>query len=128
MVLNVTLGAALLTLPGAADRTLGQSPLLPLLAYRVIGIGFLGFAGWQWTVLRRSSLSAGALLFAALMALIPAVVLGAALLAGFDLRPAWRTILWVGNIYMALLGVWYLYLARLVRGMRRAGRTALEPD
>ncbi len=121
MALNVVLGAVLLLAPGAVDRTLGASPLLPPVVYRVIGAGFLAFAGWQLVVVLRPAIKPADLIFAAVMAEGPVVLLTIGLLMlPFDLRLAWRVILWIGDVYMLLLGVWYLFVAWLqVTGGRR---------
>ncbi|GAB4479607.1 MAG: hypothetical protein Kow00124_25490 [Anaerolineae bacterium] len=112
MALNVVLGALMLLAPGTVDRTLGASPLLPPVVYRVIGAGFLAFAVWQLVMLLRPALKPADLIFAAVMAEGPVVLLTIALLRlPLDLRPAWRVILWIGDVYMLLLGVWYLFVA-----------------
>ncbi len=114
MLLNWFLGVALAALPGVADRLLSTGPpVLPPVAYRLIGFGFLAFAAWQTSVIVRRRLTPAALAFACLLAEIPVVLLAVALLfMGLPLKPFWRALLWVGNGYMLLLGAWYLFLAR----------------
>jgi hypothetical protein len=111
MVLNWVLGAALTLAPAWVDRLLGYSPLLPALIYRIIGIIFLAFAGWQTIIVARSKLGTAALLFAAFMALAPVILLTVALVwMDFGLYPVARVMLWAGNVYMFLLGVWYTFV------------------
>jgi len=120
MWLNWFLGCMLLLFPSQLDGLLGQRSLLPLLVYQVVGGGFLLFAAWQSAVVIRRHLGSAALVFAALMAEIPVVLLTAALIyMHSDLRPASRVVLWVGDGYMLLLGVWYAFLARWL-GTRKA--------
>jgi hypothetical protein len=117
-VLNWFLGALMTFLPGLADRVLrsGAGPLLPPGVYRVIGVIFLLFAAWQTAVLVRGRMGAPALWFAAFMADAPVVLLTAALVyLNLPLRPGWRIVLWVGDVYMFLLGLWYVYLAAAIR-------------
>jgi hypothetical protein len=113
-ILNWFLGVLLVALPAVVDRMLGTQPLLPPWVYRLVGVGFLGFAAWQTTVMvRRRSFAPGQLIFAALMAEGPVVLLTVALVwMALPLDPVWRIALWIGNIYMLLLGVWYFFLAR----------------
>lgn len=113
MLLNWFLGAALTGFPAAVDRLLGTAPFLPLWIARAIGMIFLLFAGWQTVIVARRRMGRAALVFSAVMALVPVLLLGIALLfMGLPLRPGWRIALWAGNVYMLLLGCWYLYLAR----------------
>jgi Kef-type K+ transport system membrane component KefB len=116
MLLNWFLGAALTGFPSAVDRLLGTAPFLPLWVARAIGVIFLLFAGWQTVIVARRRMGRAALVFSAAMALVPVVLLAIALLfMGLPLRPGWRIALWAGNVYMLLLGCWYLYLARAAR-------------
>lgn len=116
MLLNWFLGAALSFFPALVDGLLGRAPLAPPIAYRVIGVLFLLFAAWQTFIVVRRQLGVGALLFAALMALVPVVLLTVLLLfMSLPLRIGWRIVLWVGDIYMLFLGCWYLFLAVALR-------------
>jgi hypothetical protein len=113
MLLNWCLGIIFTIFPLPVDRVLGQVSLLPPSIYRVIGVGFLLFAAWQTWVVIQGDIKPGGLIFASLMAEIPVVLLTIALLfMDFKLRPGWRIALWVGNVYMLLLGVWYVFVAR----------------
>ncbi len=112
MVLNWFLGAVLSLFPAAVDGLLGRSSLAPPLVYRVVGVLFLLFAAWQTFIVVRGRLGVGALLFAALMALGPVVLLTVILLfMNLPLRSGWRIVLWIGDVYMLFLGCWYLFLA-----------------
>jgi hypothetical protein len=117
MLLNWLLGVLLTFLPGWADRALrsGVRTLLPAGAYRVVGVGFLLFAAWQTAVVVRGRMGAPALWFAAFMAEAPVVLLTAALVfLNLPLKPGWRIVLWAGDVYMFLLGLWYVYLATAI--------------
>jgi hypothetical protein len=115
MLLNWLLGVILLLVPGLADQLIGRSPMLPDWVYRVIGIGFIGFAAWQTWIVRKDEINPPSLIFAALLAEGPVVLLTAALVFGnFPLYLLPKILLWIGNIYMLVLGVWYFYLARWV--------------
>ncbi len=121
MLLNWFLGIIFALFPLPADRVLGYAPLLPPMIYRVIGLGFLLFAAWQTWVVIQGNVKSGGLIFAALMAEIPVVMLTIALLfMDFKLRPGWRIVLWIGNVYMLLLGVWYVFVARMLNSQTRA--------
>lgn len=125
MLLNWTLGAALTFLPGMIDSALGTGPVLPLIVWRVIGVGFLLFAAWQTWTTKQQDIGPLGLWFACWMAWIPVVLLAIALLyMTLPLWPLVRIALWVANIYMLLLGGWYAYLARrLVRVGTQMGGT-----
>jgi hypothetical protein len=113
MYLNWALGALFAFVPSVAESAISTGPLLPEPIWRVIGAIFLLFAAWQTWVVRRGKVGAGGLVFASLMALVPVVLLTIGLIfIDFPLRAWARIALWVGNIYMFLLGGWYLYLVR----------------
>lgn len=116
MLLNWFLGAALSLFPALVDGLLGRAPLAPPVVYRVIGVLFLLFAAWQAFIIARGRLGVGALIFAALMALVPVVLLTMLLLfVNLPLHTGWRIALWVGDVYMLFLGCWYLFLAVAAR-------------
>ncbi|HEC23211.1 MAG TPA: hypothetical protein ENI95_09875 [Chloroflexi bacterium] len=113
MLLNWFLGGLLTFFPSPVDRLMGQAPLLTMGIYRLIGVGFLAFAAWQTWCIARQRLGPAGLVFAALMAEGPVVLLTIALVfMDFPLRPVARVALWVGDVYMLFLGAWYLFLAR----------------
>lgn len=113
MLLNWFLGVVLTLLPALADSILGRSLLIPLWLYRLLGLGFLIFAAWQTFHVVRRQLGPGALVFAAWAAEIPVVMLTVALVfLDLPLRTGARIALWVGDLYMLVLGAWYFYLAR----------------
>lgn len=113
-ILNWFLGALMTFFPRFVDRVLIKDPpMLPAVFYIVVGIIFLAFAAWQsFIVAIQKRLGPPALIFAAVMALVPVVLLTAALVfLALPLKPFWRAVLWVGDVYMLFLGAWYLYLA-----------------
>lgn len=114
--LNVFLGLLFILFPVWTDQILTRSRLLPPGIYRVIGAVFLLYAAWQVLVLQKNRVTTrDALPFAAVMALVPFILLTTALvLADLPLILFWRILLWIGNIYMLLLAVWYVFIARLL--------------
>lgn len=117
MLVNWFIGGAMTLFPKAVDQILGTSTMLPLSVYRVLGIIFLGFAAWQtWALRSRRETGSMSLFFAAFMALGPVALLTAALLfLPVPLRETWRVVLWIGDLYMLVLGVWYVSLGRRVQ-------------
>jgi ABC-type transport system involved in cytochrome c biogenesis permease subunit len=111
-ILNWLLGFALLLLPGKIDSLLGSSLLFPPVFYTVVGAVFLAFAAWQtFVVVRKKELGIPALVFAAVMAEAPTVLLTIALIyLPLALKPGWRVVLWIADIYMFVLGCWYFHL------------------
>lgn len=113
-ILNWFLGALMTFLPARVDSALrsGVRLILPPGVYRVVGVVFLLFAAWQTAVLIQGRMGSSALWFAAFMAEAPFVLLTAALVfLSLPLKPGWRFVLWVGDVYMFVLGLWYVYLA-----------------
>jgi hypothetical protein len=125
-ILNWLLGCVLVFFPSMVDDIIGRQLLAPPLVYQAIGAGFLVFAAWQTVRVIGRQLGIGALVFAAFMAEIPVILLTAALVfMNLDLEPVWRLVLWLGNVYMLILGVWYIFLARwLARQEARPGSKA----
>ncbi len=114
MLLNWGLGAVLAFSPASVDRLITYARVVPLAIYRIVGVVFLAFAAWQTAIELRRRLSPAALLFAALMAEAPVVLLTVVLVfMDVPLRAGWRIVLWVGNVYMLFLGAWYIFVARL---------------
>ena len=113
--LNVFLGMLLTFSPAWTDQIITRSRLVPPGIYRFIGTIFLIYAAWQLLVILKNRVaSRDAMIFAAVMALVPVILLTAALLyADLPLNLFWRIILWMGNIYMLLLAAWYVFIARL---------------
>lgn len=115
MLLNWFVAAVLIPFPVFCDTMLGTAQLFPYGYYRVLGVIFLLYAAWQTAIVIKSALTPGALWFSAILAEVPVVLLTAALVGlGLPLRPQWRIILWIANFYMLFLGVWYIFVARLV--------------
>ena len=113
-ILNWFLGIALSFFPAIVIAGLSDQAILPESIIRIVGIIFLLFASWQiWSIKTRRINQPSSLIFAALMAVIPVILLTAALIfLGDALITFWRIILWAGNIYMLFLSAWYLFLAR----------------
>ena len=112
--LNVFLGMLLTFSPAWTDQIITRSRLVPPGIYRFIGTIFLFYAAWQLLVILKNRVaSRDAMIFAAVMALVPVILLTAALLyADLPVVLLWRIILWMGNIYMLLLAAWYVFIAR----------------
>ncbi len=111
-VLNWLLGFALLLFPQKIDDLLGRAFLFPSVFYTVVGAVFLAFAAWQtFIIVRKKELGVPALIFAAIMAEAPTVLLSIALIyLPLALYPAWRVVLWIADVYMFVLGCWYFHL------------------
>jgi hypothetical protein len=104
-ILNAILGVAFIAIPGPIESVLGEPPLIPTVVWWVIGALFLLFAAWEQIVIRRPPLSIASLAFVSLMALVPVVLLTAALLfLDIPLNTFGRVILWAGDLLMLLLG------------------------
>lgn len=117
MLLNWFLGVVMTFFPRWVDGILAVSPpLLPSIVYRGLGVGFLLFAAWQTYEIVRQRLGPPQLVIAAVLALVPFVGLAVGLVVlGAKVEPLWRGLLWLGDLYMLALGLWYLALARLLR-------------
>jgi hypothetical protein len=113
-VLNWLLGFALLLFPQKIDDLLGRALLFPPAFYTVVGAVFLAFAAWQtFIIVRKKELDVSALVFAAIMAEAPTVLLTIALIyLPLALKPGWRVVLWIGDVYMFVLGCWYFLLTQ----------------
>lgn len=121
-ILNFILGVAFIAIPGPIEAILGDGPLIPFIAWRVIGVIFVLFAAWEAYVTRRPLLSVASLAFASFMALAPVVLLTAALLfLPMPLNTLGRVVLWLGDLVMFLLGSYY---ALVIWRMRCAGASA----
>ncbi|MBN1311022.1 MAG: hypothetical protein JXB30_06345 [Anaerolineae bacterium] len=128
-LLNWFLGVVLLVFPSQVDGLLGQRSLLPPSIYLFIGGGFLLFAAWQTIVVIRRRLGSTALIFAALMAEIPVLLLTVALIyLHSDLHPIWRVVLWIGDGYMLMLGAWYVFLAQRLATKKASGQVKNATD
>ena len=111
-ILNWLLGFVLVLLPQKVDDVLGSAMLFPRQFYTAVGVIFLAFAAWQTIVSLRKMMGIPSLVFAAIMAEAPTVLLTVALTyLPLALYPVWRIVLWIGNIYMFILGCWYFHLA-----------------
>ena len=86
---------------------------LPYSFWLVLGIGFLLFALWQtFFIIRPNKINACQLQTAAVLAWLPVLALTYLLaLMPSIFYPNALLLLWIANIYMLLLGAWYLYLS-----------------
>lgn len=113
MIFNWFLGGLLTIFPGFVDRVLTTTRFFPIAAFRLIGIGFLIYSVWQTFIIVKKRLSPRALLGAAWAAFGPVIILtGGLILWGEVIAPFWTVVLWIGDVYMLLLGLWYVWLAR----------------
>lgn len=114
IVINITVGIFLVLFPDYINRFLFNKQILPPWLIAAIGFGFLLFAIWQVAFfIKPQGFTIRNLRFAAVLAWIPCLGLTFALLSeiGGQLLIFPRIILWVGNIYMLLLGGLYYWLA-----------------
>lgn len=113
--LNWVLAALLIFFPEKIGQLITSTRVLPTLVYSATGIGFCIFAIWQdWVLIgrRRKSLD---LWIAAALAFAPAVALAVALaLFAPAIRPLSTGLLWAGEFYMIILGLWYVRTAKLL--------------
>ena len=111
LILNWTLGLALLFFPEVINRLTFKTALFGPMLYTLLGVLFLLFAFWQTGVhLLKKVFRPFNLAFAAVMAIIPIILLTQALLSFNSLiHPLILLLLWLGNTYMFLLTAWYLY-------------------
>ena len=116
MLLNWGLGIILTLFSRRADGILMQKSLFPPTFYLILGVIFLCFALWQTVIFRHKRLTnKTTLIFAAIMSLIPFLILTWALVTFRNHLHDWiEVVLWAGNLYMLLLGAWYLFTAHLL--------------
>jgi hypothetical protein len=113
MIFNWFLGGLLTVFPGFVDRVLTTTRFFPFIAFRLIGIGFLIYSVWQTFIIVKKRLVPRALRGAAWAAFGPVVILtGGLILWGEVIAPFWTVVLLIGDVYMLLLGIWYIWLAR----------------
>jgi hypothetical protein len=119
MILNFFLGFGFIFFYKNFEKLISPEKVLPVLIWRLIGIGFIFFAGWQTKVLSKKNINSKELIFASLMALIPVIMLSYALIfMNFNLYLWSRIVFWIGNIYMLILGSWYMFLAIKLRKIK----------
>ena len=115
-LLNWFIAVVLIGFPKFCDSLLGTAQLFPYGYYRVLGVIFLLYAAWQTYIIIKVVLTPEALWFSAILAEVPVALLTIGLVAlDLPLKPLWRIILWIANFYMLFLGVWYIFVARLVK-------------
>jgi hypothetical protein len=114
-LLNWVLTALLIFFPEMVGRLITTVPVLPTIVYSVTGIGFGFFAIWQDWVLIRKRQERVDLWIAATLAFAPAIILIVPLILFAPVvRPIWLALLWGGEIYMIILGLWYVRIAQLL--------------
>lgn len=112
-VINWVLGTALILAPDFFNRLLFGQEVLSHWLYIVLGVGFIWFAAWQVeTFLNPEELEKPALRFSALLAWGPVLALTIILLSlGERMILFSKIVLWLANLYMLLLGIWYWWTA-----------------
>ena len=114
-ILNWLVGLALLLIPFDSLIMLNP-PVIAVWVYRLIGLGYLGFALWQ-TINHKNSAAPKVLLFAFWMVFLPTLFMAWALIAfHHQLHPIARILLWIGELYMFILCGWYGHLYQLENG------------
>lgn len=114
-ILNWLVGLALLLIPFDSLIMLNP-PVIAGWVYRLIGLGYLGFALWQ-TINQKNSTAPKVLLFAFWMVVLPTLFMAWALIAfHHQLHPIARILLWIGELYMFILCGWYGHLYQLENG------------
>lgn len=107
-ILNYLLGIVFAFFPLTFQSWISPNEILPKWLWILFGIGFLLFAGWQTYNLKKG-FSKRDRVFASVMALIPVVALTIALLLPLKLYLVARILLWLGDLYMFVLGILYLH-------------------
>lgn len=103
--------------PSLVERVLFIRSTLPPGWIILLGAGFLLFAIWQSVIIARGEIiNSKVMAFAALMAVLPAIILGGSLLfSRLPWHPRSRTVLWIGEVYMLSLGAWYAGVYQALR-------------
>jgi hypothetical protein len=106
---NWGLGILFLFFYKNAENWMSMETLLPIYLWIIIGAIFLVFAWWQTYVLIKNKFNRFTRLFGFITAWLSVLVLTYALVfMNFNLYMEARLIIWVGNIYMFILGIFYL--------------------
>lgn len=86
---------------------------LPFSFWLLLGVGFILFAFWQtFFIIRPNKINSTQLQAAAALAWLPVLALTFFLaLIPYVFYPNALLLLWIANIYMLLLGAWYLYVS-----------------
>lgn len=111
--LNWVIGLALLAVPTQIQSLIFPTFTLPAWLYFSLSLGFLAFAAWQtFSILIPIRLTSCQLQFSSFLAWLPVLALTLTLaLIPFTFHPTALYLLWFANLYMLLLGAWYLYLS-----------------
>ncbi|MBN2422925.1 hypothetical protein JXB41_06885 [Candidatus Woesearchaeota archaeon] len=110
-LINWFIGIALLFFTRFSRGLLSENMFFPMIFWKGLGLVFLVFAAWQdYTIAK--GISKTDYRFASVMAILPVIGLSYALLF-MDLGLFYYTeiALWLGNIYMAVLGAWYWFVS-----------------
>ncbi len=114
-ILNFFVSLWLIFFP--VDPLLMHSP--PVIAgwvYKILGIGYLGFAVWQ-VIHWNKTTNPAALRFAFWLVVLPILFMGWALIVFHqNLKPMVRIVLWISELYMILLSGWYGKVYMEIRG------------
>jgi len=105
---NWFLGTLLLFFYRFFENLIGDEPLLPEIIWIIIGTGLLLFSIWQTFAVLLKKIGKNHFLFSCIMAWIPFFMLTYALIfMEFALKTEARIFIWIGNIYMFILGFFY---------------------
>lgn len=106
---NWGLGILFLFFHDQAEKWMSNEALLPDYLWICIGAIFLLFGWWQTYIVLKNKFGRFARLFGFITAWLSVLVLTYALVfMNFNLFPEARLIIWVGNLYMFILGGLYL--------------------
>jgi hypothetical protein len=106
---NWGLGILFLFFYHPAEKLMSDGPLLPDFIWIIMGAAWLLFGIWQTYIVIANRFSRTVRLFGCITAWGPFLALTYALIfMNFDLFMEARIIIWVGNLYMCLLGALYL--------------------
>lgn len=90
------------------EDLIGNEPLLPDIIWIIIGAGLLLFSIWQTYTVLIKRISKNLFLFSCIMAWIPFIMLTYALaFMEFALKTEARIFIWIGDLYMFILGFFY---------------------
>ena len=120
-LVNIVIGFIFLFLSEKAEVFIFGGRVFPHYVWIVIGAGFLYFAYWQIRSMAKGKMEKKALIFALVMEWAPAFAVTLILIIPvLSLAVNGRLILVIGDIYMMLLGAYYLWLIRDTPGSSKA--------
>lgn len=111
-VVNWILGLSLILVPDFFNRLFFGHEILSHWIYIAVGLGLVWFAAWQVeTFLKPKKLEVTTLRFSAILAWLSVLALSAALFGlGGRMLLVSKIMLWLADLYMLLLGVWYWWV------------------